>query len=242
MTTIIEENCCTECGTELEPSQVGLCEDCDEHRPRPFSELSEEAKEHARKEYTSGDYPGYDWWDYTYEDAVRMAKILGIEISTTAYTTSRGETYHTPDISFSGFCSQGDGACFEGSYSFNPGCVKEIISETNNAELICIATELYTMQLARRMQGLEYFSASISTSGRYSHSGTMSVTVNIEDDEDNELGIQNLENEVTQLMRGFADWIYKQLESENDWHYSDEYVDERLNESDMAFDADGSEI
>ena len=47
---------------------------------------------------------------------------------------------------------------------------------------------------------------------------------------------------MTRLMRSFADWIYKQLEDEDDWLNSDECIDERLNESDDEFDEDGSVV
>lgn len=47
-----------------------------------FSELSEQAKDAARDANRDWNVH-YDWWDYVYEDAVRMAAILGIEISHT---------------------------------------------------------------------------------------------------------------------------------------------------------------
>lgn len=41
------------------------------------------------------------WWDYQYEHTIEEAKKMGIEVRST-------------DITFSGFCSQGDGASFTG--------------------------------------------------------------------------------------------------------------------------------
>lgn len=207
-----------------------------------FDELSETAKQHARNEHTGKGYLDYDWWDCTYEDAVWMAAILGITISTTSHAGRKpGATYLTTDISFSGFCSQGDGACFEGDYEFAPDAIAKITAETNDEELLRIATELYLLQLARRMSGLEPFSASIKTSGRYSHSGTMDVSVSADDDDGGsgeDGGVQKLEGPVQRLMRDFADWIYKQLETQYDWLLSDECVDEALKE--LAFDEDGN--
>lgn len=204
-----------------------------------FDELPETAKQHARNEHTGEGYLDYDWWDCTYEDAVRMAEILGITISTTSHAGRKpGTTYLTTDISFSGFWSQGDGASFEGDYEFAPDAVAKIAAETKDEELLRIATELYLLQLARRMSGLEPFSASIKTSGRYSHSGTMGVSVSADDDDGESGEDDNLEKSVTQLMRDFADWIYKQLEAQHDWLLSDECVDEALKE--LAFDEDGN--
>jgi len=240
MSNVIETTYCDKCGDELESSQIGMCEAC---RPRAFSELSEKAKQKAREEYTSGDYPGYDWWDNVYEDAIRMAKIIGVTFDNKTVNLVSGKTRYDPMIYFFGFGSQSDGACFAGGYCFNPSCVKEMNAETDDVELIRIATELYTMQLARRLLGLEHFTATIATHGRYSHSGTIEVNVNSEDENDEHSQIGNdLEDAVTQLMRDFADWIYKQLEAENDYLYSDEYVDEELSQDDKEFDEDGALI
>jgi len=98
--------------------------------------------------------------------------------------------------------------------------------------------------VTRRIKGLEPFSATIKADGRYSHSGTMSVTLSGWDDdpEDNYPALEALETEVTDLMRDFADWIYKQLETEYDYLCSDEYVNEHLEDGDDLFDEDGLQI
>lgn len=205
-----------------------------------FDELDEHAKQKARDAYTSGDYPGYEWWDYTYEDAVRMGALIGINISTTSHQGRLGKTYQTTDIHFSGFCSQGDGACFEGNYRFVPDAIKNIQQETTDEELLRIAQGLATHQMTRRLLGREYFGASITTSGNYSHSGTMRVELVVPDDDEDDVDRQPylaMEDDMTRLMRDFADWIYKQLEAEYDYLTSDEYVDERLAEE--SFDEDG---
>lgn len=210
-----------------------------------FSELSDRAKDKARNEYYSGDYPEYDWWDCTYEDAFRIGALLGIEISKTWHVSNRPERngYDTIDISFSGFYSQGDGASFKGSYGFVPDALQKIAAETNDEELLRIAQELTLLQVTRRLQGLEPFSATIKTSGRGLHSNTMDVSVNSEDEDDEHNQVSDdLETEVTQLMRDFADYIYSCLEEEYDYLTSDEYVDERLSESDDLYDEDGASV
>jgi hypothetical protein len=222
---MIEEETCTE--------------ELDEDAPRPFDQLSDRAKDRARDKYREGDYPGYDWWDYTYEDAVSMGNMIGIYIDHTERKTRGGGTVREPKIHFSGFCGQGDGACFEGNYRFVPDAIQKIQSETNDEELLRIAQELALMQMTRRLLRREYFSATITASGNYSHSGTMNVELNVpydEDDDDRQTYLA-IENEVTQLMRSFADWIYKQLEAEYDYLCSDDCVDERLAEE--SFDEDG---
>ena len=201
-----------------------------------FEELSERAKQKAREEYTSGDYPGHDWWDDVYEDAVRMGQMLGIEVGATTHVSTEGRNYTTTNIWFSGFGSQGDGAYFDGDYSHAPDAVKDITAETNDEELLRIAQQLTTMQLTQRLLGLEYFTASIR-----SRNNSNCTRTEIRDWGVDEVGEPD-EKTFTQLMQDFADWIYARLEDENDYLYSDEYVDERLSENDCVFDEDGTII
>ena len=237
----LEITYCDDCGDRLDEGIVGQCDDCLSAKEYTFAELSDAAKDNARDAFrNNNDYPYDDWWDGVYEDAGRIATILGLDIMETERTKA-GRTYQTVSISFSGFCSQGDGACFTGSYSFNPKAITEMQAYCHDVELIGIAEELTVMQLARRLRGEALFTANITTSGRYSHSGTMEVEVNSEDEDGkhNEFGIE-LEKEVTQLMRNFADWIYNSLEAEHDHLMSDEVIDEQF--EDEIFDEDGDTI
>lgn len=190
-----------------------------------FKDLPEKAKQKAREDYTSGDYPGYDWWDDTYEDAVRMAEMLGIHIGKTKN--------HGHDIWFSGFWCQGSGANFDADYCFAPKAIKRITSECNDAELLRIAQELTLMQLTQRLKGLEEFSGTVRTV----HNSSC-VSTDIRDWGTDEIGEPD-EDQFDTLMQDFAGWIYKQLEAEHDYYHSDEYVDERLSESGDEFDEDG---
>ena len=205
-----------------------------------FDELDESAKDKARDKVRY-DNVNDEWWDFVYEDAVRMGALIGINISKTDHHRKGRKSHQSIDISFSGFCSQGDGASFEGDYWFVPDALLKVQAETSDEELLRIAQELLLLQLGRRMRGLEPFSATITTSGRYSHSGTMSVTVEADDDQDVvKMNDEGLEDDVTQLMRDFADWIYKNLEAEHDYLTSDECIDERLAEE--KFDSLGQVI
>lgn len=197
-----------------------------------FGELSERAKQKAREKYTSGDYLVDEWWDGVYEDAVRIGQMLGIEIGATTRVSTKGRNYTTTNIWFSGFGSQGDGACFDGDYSHAPDAVKDITAETNDEELLRIAQQLTTMQLTQRLQGLEYFTAAIHAERNNS------IRTEIRDWGVDEVGEVD-EKKFQRLMSDFADWIYARLEDENDYLYSDEYVDERLSENDCVFDESG---
>lgn len=198
-----------------------------------FDELSEKAKDKARSDYTSGEYLHEDWWEHIYYDAVNMGQMLGIEIGTTTHQTSLGGGYSTINIYFSGFSSQGDGACFDGQYKHAPDAAKNISLQTNDEELLRIAKELTLMQVTQRLHGLEYFTAAITVGG-----GSNNIRTEIRDWGVDEVGGPD-EEVFARLMEDFASWIYKQLEAENDYLYSDEYVDEQLSEKDCMFDESG---
>lgn len=219
----------------------------------PFDELSDAAKEKARDWYRST--PSDDWWDSVYEDAIRMAEILGIEIDYRIYGISRtgGQTHREPKIWFSGFSSQGDGACWEGSYRYKKGAAKAIAKEApadyeyslpdgtlvkghsdGNAELLRIALGLQETQ-RKHFYRLE---ATVTHRGHYYHSGCMSVDVS--DSESPYRDIGDAEDDIKQLLRDFADWIYDQLEKEDEWLNSDEQVDENIRINEYTFDEDGN--
>jgi hypothetical protein len=189
-----------------------------------FDELSDIAKDKARDWWRNASIED-EWWEFVYADAVQCVDILGIDI-----VNQRGKT-NTPDIQFSGFSSQGDGACFNGSYSYKPGAPKAIRQHApQDKELHRIADELQKLQRPAfyRLRG------EISTAGHYCHSGTMSFSLDREIDFP-----MDKEQAVQQLMRDFADWIYKQLETEYDYRNADEQVDEDITANEYEFTADG---
>lgn len=219
--------------------------DIEEKTEFKFDELEDKAKDRVREKYrVDGHDP--DWYEFVIEDAVHHGALMGIEISKTHHAPTRPgrKGYETADIFFSGFCCQGDGASFRGEYGFKPDAVEKITAETKDEELLRIAQELTLISVTRKLQALSSFSVSVTTSGSYSHSNTMRIELNFDEDdrEDVEPSVEELEAEVLQLMRDFADWIYKRLDDENDYLNSDEYVDAQLNEINDVYDEDGDRI
>ncbi len=201
-----------------------------------FDELSDEAKEKAR-EKTREWATAHDWWDAVYEDAAKIAELLGIEIDT------RGMKSHEPNIMFSGFSSQGDGASFTGHYKANPDACKAIAEYAPQDEILeAIARDLTLMQITSRFSTGSLLGAHISVSGHYCHSGTMDINPYLVYELYNDdLNVTpEAEKECTRLMRAFADWIYDRLEAEHEYLTSDEVIDEQL--ADEDFNEDGTLI
>ena len=84
-----------------------------------YEELDDRAKDKAKDWYRQFIFQDSCDWEFVFEDAKRAADILGIDID-----HRRGS--REPAIYFSGFCNQGDGACFEGYYRYAKGATKNI--------------------------------------------------------------------------------------------------------------------
>lgn len=69
----------------------------------------------------------------------------------------------------------------------------------------------------------------------------MSVEVWDERDHYAALNIED-EEELTQCLRDFADWIYRKLEAEYEYRMSDENVDEAIRINEYDFDESGRRL
>jgi hypothetical protein len=180
-----------------------------------FGELSEKAQERAiEKERLHG--LDYDWWDFVYEDAKTIGALMGIDID---------------NIYFSGFWSQGDGACFEGSYSYKKGALKAVKEHApQDTDLHEIAEDLQRIQRRNFYQ----LTASVRHSGHYHHSGCTSVLVD-RDSNNYQAMTDDADDDIKDNLRYFMDWIYKRLEDAHEGLTSDEYIRESLSESDAEY-------
>lgn len=198
-----------------------------------FDELDDRAKENAR-DWFRGDGPHDDWYDAVYEDAATCGDILGIQLRQKPVKLMNGSTRYDPAIFFTGFSSQGDGACFEGDYQYAKGAAKAIRAHApQDTELHRIADALQAVQ----RENFYHLTAVTKHRGHYYHSGCMSVDV--DGNEARQAGYVTIAEEVTQLMRDFAYWIYRQLEREHDYQQSNEVVDENIRANEYQFDEHG---
>ena len=194
-----------------------------------FDELSDEAKEKAREWYRSAG--AHDrWYTDVYENAETAGDLLGIDVNVRRKAI--------PQISFSGFCSQGDGAKFEGSYSYRKGWRSALLHEFGPGESLNTLLNI-GLQLQHAQAPFFYkLVARCTDQGPYQHSGCMAVEV--EHDEDRYRDIGYAEAAIRSALRQFADWIYSVLEAEHDWLNADEQVDENIRANDYEFHDDGS--
>ena len=164
----------------------------------------------------------FEWWDSVYDAAKNMAECIGIDID---------------EIYFSGFCSQGDGAMFIGSYSYKKGWKKALTSYAGDAEIMRIGQGLQDAQKT------VFYGATASTThrGHYYHECCMPVSVDM-DDRISQAAFSQIEDDITECLRDFARWIYKQLEVEYEYLTSDGAVRGSIEASEMEFTADGEPL
>jgi hypothetical protein len=199
-----------------------------------FRELSDAAKEKARSWYRElGSHD--DWWDAVYEDFERVCEVLGIRLKTTFVRLFGGGVRAKPCIWFSGFWSQGDGACFHGYLNHAKGAASRIRDYApTDAALHSIADRLQAIQRRNFYQLV----AEASHRGRYYHEYTMSIDV-MRDSPTCQPPTVDAEEILTEALRDLARWLFRQLQAEYDHLTSDEAVEEGIIVNEYTFTAAG---
>jgi hypothetical protein len=199
-----------------------------------FPELSDAAKDKARSWYRELG-PHDDWWDAVYDDFERVCEILGIRLKTKPVRLMGGGTRQKPCIWFSGFWSQGDGACFEGRVSHAKGSTKRIRDYApQDAALHGIADRLQAVQRRNFYQ----LCAEATHRGRYYHEYCMTIEVTRDSPTGQEPTV-TAEEVVTEALRDLARWLYRQLEAEHDHLTSDDAMEDGIIANEYTFTAGG---
>lgn len=182
-----------------------------------FDELPEELKKKVLEKNYDVNVAGVEWWDDYFDYFRDVGRVLGFDID---------------NIYFSGFSSQGDGACFTGRYRYAKGWAEELKKYTSDPEVMAIANSLQDLQ-KRHFYRL---SCSISHRGHYNHSLCTSFDVYNNGDWAEEVICDDLE----QIVREFMDWMYAGLSSGYDYLTSDDAITDTLIVNEYQFNEDGT--
>ena len=199
-----------------------------------FNELSDTAKESAREWWRDSERGCSSWSDGVINNFETIAQMLGVEFSKHDVPLVSGKTRSEPDIWFTGFWSQGDGACFEGWYSYSKGAAKAIRQYApQDTALHSIADDLQATQCKSFYQ----LHARLQKSGNYCHEYCVSIDVS---DGQGDLDytderIEGIQEPLRKLMR----WLYRSLEDSYNYIMSDENVEENIIANEYEFTADG---
>jgi hypothetical protein len=183
-----------------------------------FDELSKEAQEKTIEFNRYLHVDDCDWWQFREENFKDEMFDLGFEVS---------------KIYFSGFGSQGDGACFEGSLD--------------------VTTWLHKNKLDKRYKKLyqicqqDFIRVFIKHSGHYYHENSMNFSYSFDFFEfKSSKVLEKQANEVLDLIekqaREKASLLYQELGEEYDYLTSDEQLIEFLSVNDYKFLKEGGEI
>lgn len=182
-----------------------------------FDELSEKAKNKAMEDYAVNLDFGF-YAECIIDDAKAIGELMGIDID---------------NVYYSGFYSQGDGAMFTGGYGYKRGSVTAVMSYAPmDTELHSIVKTLANIQRRNFYQ----LYANVKHYGHYYHSS--SNIINVERDSYQDVSKSD-EDDLTECLRDFMEWIYSNLEKEYDYVTSLDYFKEVCEANDYQFLASG---
>ena len=197
-------------------------------------ELSRAARERARVWYRDTCLD-WDWYDAVFEDFETVCGLLGVTLQTRTVRLLGGGTRQAPNIWFSGFARQGDGASLDGAYEYAPDAPRAIRSYAPKDETLHgIADDLQHVQRRNFFQ----LGAGIRQSGRYYHEHSMTIEVERDSPTGQDL-TGDAEEIIVEAIRNLARWLYRQLEREHDYLTSDAAVDEAIVANGWTFTESG---
>lgn len=201
-----------------------------------FDELSDSAKERARVWWRNASTGDNFFAECVIDDAATIAALMGLDINTTRKNLVGGGTRYAPTVYWSGFWSQGDGACCEGTWracDVQSGKVREYAPQ--DTELHRIAAEFERLALA-----FPETSFIVKHRGHYSHENCTVFDFRHGDDVENDTrDFDACETDLTEAARDFMRWIYRQLEAAYEWENAVEQVDDSIRANEYEFTEDG---
>lgn len=185
--------------------------------------LREERRDKLLEEYRNVNVE-YDWWGCLIEDFAEQLTEVGITADTHEVKLMNGKTRQDPNIYFSGFWSQGDGACFEGHVSDWP----KFLAAIGKEDWVSWAYECNWTA-----------SSTCSRGNNMSVNSELDAPENPHDEEEDplrfhawnivnlppsEADLAALETEIKSKFEELADKLYNDLEAEHDYQTADEQV------------------
>jgi hypothetical protein len=180
-----------------------------------FEELPADVQEKVLDNERRINVEDVEWYDFLFEEWKEKLEKKG---------------FKSPDISFSGFSYQGDGASFT----------------CKNVDIPAFVASLdYKGKYTRLLSAIKDDTAEVNASVvrvdfHYSHENTVGTSVEVLSDDDKvvQLG-QDLDATMTQVVRKLSQEIYKELESEYDGLLSDEAVKDTILANEYTFTING---
>jgi hypothetical protein len=184
-----------------------------------LKELFPTAFEKAHEQHCIGVAQDNFGAEFVMDQAKEIGAMLGITIK---------------HIYYSGFYSQGDGACFEGDYEYKKGAAAAIKEEFPQTP------DLHT--IADRLQALQrkYFyklTAGVAHRGHHYHEHC--TVIDVDTDDDYRRVTDEDAEEVRDILRDFMHWIYTSLRDDFEYRCSEEQFVEDAKANEWEFTEEG---
>jgi len=191
-----------------------------------FSELNDKAKQHALKWYREVSQHDTFWHECVIDEAKEFGALMGLEID---------------QIHFTGFWSQGDGACFVGTWRARDVTRANIDALIANAPL---DKTLHAIAEQFLKLATDYPFSHFTTThcDRYCHENSVDYDFEVSEDDVaiSDAKFQAFEKDMKEASRAFMRWIYTQLESDYKHEFSDENMAENIEANEYIFLTDGT--
>lgn len=211
-----------------------------------FDELSDHAKEKARDWFREG-HLDYEWWESIYDDAATIGAILGLDLNQKPVKLMNGSIRYDPEIYFSGFYHQGSGSSYGATWDASKVQPAKALADHApqdkelariHSVLIRLAQENPELYATVKPNGDNWLTIDVT------HGETRDELINNLDYKSAEYDKENAadgerEKTLTEALKDFNHWIYKQLQSEYEWQNADEQVDESIHANEYEFTEDG---
>lgn len=193
-----------------------------------FDELSDDAKDQARGWWRE-DSDAFEWSaDTVIEDAATVADLFGLDINNKPVKLMGGGTRYDPEVYYD--LGRASYAAFTGTYRYKAGALKAVKDWcSSDTDLHQIVESLQRAQQKQFYKLIAYCT--------YHHYYGFRVEVFHEDD--NYRDISNAEDDIKEALKDFAHWLFKRLQEEYEWTFSDENVDESIIANEYTFTEDG---
>lgn len=186
-----------------------------------FDELPEEVQAKVLEREWDWNVAWLDWWDVSLDFWVEKLAAYG---------------FINAKVYFSGFSSQGDGACFDADVDLNVLTNHMFYEATTYKE----ARDWRAINLAVD-RGLIYDASIYTTNHHYSHENCRRLTVNyllLQDCQTTER-FSNMLDDLDELRRDLCQEIYSSLRQEYDYLTSEEAIKESLIANEYEFNIEG---
>ena len=196
-----------------------------------YDELTPAAQARARDDYRTAHASDSADLAFVIEDAETILGLLGVSLKYHDVPLMGGGTRKGPNIWWSLGYVQGDGACFEGTYTYAKGAHQKIRQHAPLDTLLHdIADRLLEVQRRCRYKAR----VTVTNQG-------CGFCPTVEDDSDQGLSADTF-SEIQQCMEDLCSWIYDQLRAEDQSRNEDAYVAEQIEANEYEFTEDGEMV